>query len=111
MSIKASDVRNTVKKLGERHPDRTRNCKYVKSDGKGCCIVGVALIKSGLDPNVFLDDTELNESVGVRTLFSDFAEELDLVSDLSDEEMSQLCDVQSDQDNGSTWGEAIGNIA
>lgn len=116
MTVKASDVLKTVKKLGKKHPDRSRPCQYVRENGKGCCIVGTALLKHGLDPQVFLADDDLNGFTDVRRLFlgdiedetdEGYAAALGLEQDLSEAELEKLRRVQTLQDQGEPWGQAI----
>lgn len=105
--ILASDVLKTVKKLGNKHPKRQRDCIYVTSASQPCCIVGKALVKHGVDPKVFISVDGLNAATDVKELFLDYADDIGLENDLSMDELESLYKVQRAQDEGAPWGEAI----
>jgi hypothetical protein len=115
VTVKASQILETVKELGEKHPNRTRNCQYFKDNGQPCCIVGAALSRNGIKAKDLrrvageggYDD--VNSGTSVLWLFrsKDLADQLGLVDDLSEGRSQALASVQDSQDNGATWGEAI----
>lgn len=105
--IKASALLERIEELGKTHPTRVSECRYVKDDGSGYCIVGTALVDLGMDPAPFLADEELNQFTNVRELFAYHGEDLGLVNDLSADQLIRLHRAQGHQDAGETWGDAI----
>lgn len=108
--INASAVLERVEKLGKKYPDELRPCQYVDKDGQGCCIVGRALIEEGADPGPFLEDEDLNKFTSVAELFRDYAEELGLRNDLSENDFIGLKIAQSRQDADLSWGSATEHL-
>jgi hypothetical protein len=104
MTITATDVRAAICKLAAAHPDNTYQkpkgsnyCFYKKgdcSDGSCGCIVGQALVSLNVD---FYE--KVNASAQA------LLEELGIMGDTRT--MFWIGNVQTSQDGGSTWQEAI----
>ncbi|AAN01695.1 hypothetical protein P755_gp083 [Mycobacterium phage Quink] len=100
----ATQLAEEVKRLAAEYPDKQAACQYFESDtGEPCCIVGHALAKFGY---TYADaKRQWNTGVDVGELFHKG------VIALGDGESYDLLDglreVQSAQDDGLPWGEAV----
>jgi hypothetical protein len=108
--IKASQIKEAVIEIANEKPDyiypedlRNSGCRYAV-DGKPSCIVGHALAKVGIDIGV-IETLDIDGGIPAHYLSSKLPE---FIED-NDEEgsMAFLQEVQSSQDNGSPWGEAV----
>ena len=105
--IKASEIRDTVRRLGLEYPETKRECRYFNPDGTPCCLVGTALAIHGMEPDTFLAELEFNRFTNVSNLFHDYADKFGLLNDLTDEEFTRLAVAQKRQDQGDIWGQAV----
>lgn len=110
MKIKVSDLWAEVQKVAQENPDFTypwddpdyEGCEYQRGGGPSC-IVGHGLNRLGVP---VADMAELDDEGGVPVdrLPVDFPELLEVDSD---EALDRLVVVQSAQDVGLPWGEAV----
>lgn len=105
MTIKASELLETVKAVGKEFPNELRNCIYFDGD-QPCCIVGLALSRHGVSGLPFHEDEDLNAATNVKELFTYHADELGLELDDPDS-LTTLQNVQYNQDHHYNWGEAV----
>lgn len=106
--LKASELLKTVRQIGKESPSGSAGCRYFNYDGTPCCIVGHAIYYHGITVDYFEDHDswefdDLNEGSNVEELIN----RLGIENDLDAEQMSTLLEVQSRQDHGTPWGEAV----
>lgn len=109
MSITEQDIINEVLRLAaenpdfvyqapDYHPEETRGtCVYIH-DGNGSCIVGQALVNKGIDP----EEIERFEGLPADLMLSNLG-----IKEEADQGQTWLDQVQSYQDTGTPWGEAV----
>lgn len=106
----ATEILKTVIELAKENPEKTAGCKYVNDDGTPCCIVGHALIKHGLKAADF--DGSLYEVDGLVNPINTCGVAFGLLAKLGIEEdnkdvVRRLARIQSAQDAGKTWSDAV----
>ncbi|ATN91118.1 hypothetical protein SEA_HOONTER_83 [Mycobacterium phage Hoonter] len=100
----ATQLAEEVKRLAAEYPDKQAACQYFESDtGEPCCIVGHALAKFGY---TYADaKRQWNTGVDVGDLL--YRGVIVLGDDESHDLLDGLREVQSAQDDGLPWGEAV----
>jgi hypothetical protein len=106
--VAVSDIIRNVEELAEKFPNKEAKCVYFHGNGRPSCIVGAALYKAGIKrKDLFHDGVyngDMNEGYGVAPeLFTN----LGITIDVDPDEIERLGMVQSAQDNGKTWAEAV----
>jgi len=115
--IDYSDLIDKMRALATEEPDRYAECMYVSDDqavfdeqgleiGTPCCIVGHALIASGVPASYFLGigfDTETDDGTGRNNRSFNAMSGVDN----DDHRVGWINSVQSHQDGGESWGEAV----
>ena len=100
--MKLRDIQQEIVKLADEHPDHTAKCEYFNTLGHPVCIVGHAMSRLGVDADVFrgnsinsvaFEDSRVRQDAGVED---------------NDTTLIQWINfVQSMQDEGETWVEAV----
>ena len=109
--ITGEQLIETVRAVAHEHPNFVYNSHEVP--GKACfyrneitgepdCIIGRALDALGVLP----EEMGLNNTVSVLILLGTLSDS-GLVEEISQSQMNWLCRVQSYQDSGDTWGDAV----
>lgn len=106
--IPFSEVISRIRKLADEHPDRVVGCDYFNEDGTPCCIVGNVISELG---GVRYGSSAVNaagEKIVYEGTRSDLVHwKLLGVESPSNTERDWVYSVQKEQDNESTWRQAV----
>ena len=100
--MKLRDIQQEIVKLADEHPNNTANCEYFNMTGHPVCIVGHAVSRLGGNPDKFRHPSinsacfrvnRVREAAGVEDVDLNIIHWIDV--------------VQSVQDEGKTWAEAV----
>lgn len=114
-TITATQILNTVVELGRANPEGRAAGRYVNPDNTPCCIVGHALIKHGIKPEVFAgrakkiyEDTDPYQPLNTMSVGFGLLTEVGVVEGEEEESsVLHLVTIQSVQDSGRSWGQAL----
>ena len=118
MAVSIVALLDTVIELGIKHSehvydrgeDGNGSCLYFQN-GKPGCIIGQALAKLGVDNETLqkYDDNPGGDGTGIDDILNRFEDDFLWDSDYlkNQEIVDTLNHIQTEQDRGSTWGQAI----
>lgn len=105
-TISVRELATQVRQLAQTFPDRVALCVYTRYDGDELvpnCIVGQAAFNLG----VSLDDLNQVNTCGIRHLATNDRPEWLSVGEDDDVHVKWLGALQSAQDSGENWGDAL----